>query len=170
MNNSNNSNNSNKKTNNQNIDLLKLFMPLMSKTLHLLGQDLDIETIKNKIYQLVEQTQIQLKLTIFDNYKIQIQNSSNSSSNSNSNDISNNKNIQLIKNAQFAVYAWIDEKILTSDLADALQWSNCSLQNTYFNTAEAGYLFYKNLDDILTNFFDLSNTNITDLIIIIIII
>ena len=162
MNNSNNSNNSNKKTNNNNIDLLKLFMPLMSKTLHLLGQDLDIETIKNKIYQLVEQTQIQLKLTIFDNYKIQIQNSSNS--NSNSNDISNNKNIQLIKNAQFAVYAWIDEKILTSDLADALQWSNCSLQNTYFNTSEAGYLFYKNLDDILTNFFDLSNTNITDLI------
>ena len=76
----NNSNNSNKKTNNKNIDLLKLFMPLMSKTLHLLGQDLDIETIKNKIYQLVEQTQIQLKLTIFDNYKIQIQNSSNSNS------------------------------------------------------------------------------------------
>ena len=33
MNNSNNSNNSNKKTNNKNIDLLKLFMPLMSKTL-----------------------------------------------------------------------------------------------------------------------------------------
>ena len=44
----NNSNNSNKKTNNKNIDLLKLFMPLMSKTLHLLGQDLDTETIKIK--------------------------------------------------------------------------------------------------------------------------
>ena len=29
---------------------------------------------------------------------------------------------------------------------------------------QEGYLFYKNLDDILTNFFDLSNTNIADLI------
>lgn len=142
-------NNTNKENNN--IDLQNLFMPLMSQTLHLLGQNSDIETIKTNIYQLVEQTQIKLKLTAFDNPKIQTPNN-------------NNKSFQLIKKAQFAIFAWIDEKILTSGLENALLWNNYSLQNTYFNTSEAGYLFYKNLDDILTTFFDIANTNINDLI------
>lgn len=135
--------------NSTNIDLLNFFIPLMSETLHLLGQNLDIETIKSKIYQLVEQNQIELNLKIFDN-------------NININDNSNDKNIQLIKKAQFAVYAWVDEKILTSELDGALTWSNYALQNTYFKTSEAGYLFYKNLDDILSEFFNISDSIIAE--------
>lgn len=144
----------NSKNNKNNIDLLNFFIPVMSETLHLLGQNLDIETIKSKLYQLVEQKQVELNLTIFDAYQSQDKNAD-----ANVND----KNIQLIKKAQFAVFAWVDEKILTSELNDALKWSNYALQNTYFKTSEAGYLFYKNLDDILNDFFDISNTIITDI-------
>lgn len=51
--------------------------------------------------------------------------------------------------ARFAVAAWADEQMLSSPRADAASWAGMSLQFRYFKTAEAGRLFYQNLEKCL---------------------
>ena len=50
---------------------------------------------------------------------------------------------------RFAVYAWIDERMLGSDRPDAFSWVGHSLQARYFRTTEGGRLFYEHLSSVL---------------------
>jgi type VI secretion system protein ImpK len=48
--------------------------------------------------------------------------------------------------ARFAVFAWIDETILSSDWQGRSQWQREQLQRQYFHTADAGELFFERLN------------------------
>jgi len=50
--------------------------------------------------------------------------------------------------ARFAVFAWIDEAILGSDWQEKKTWQHEQLQRRYYQTADAGELFYKYLNSI----------------------
>jgi len=50
--------------------------------------------------------------------------------------------------ARFAVFAWIDEAILRSDWEGKSTWQYEQLQRRYYQTANAGELFFKNLNSI----------------------
>ncbi|MBR4741717.1 MAG: DotU family type IV/VI secretion system protein, partial [Desulfovibrio sp.] len=54
-----------------------------------------------------------------------------------------------LDDARFAVYAWVDEKLLNADRADASAWLPLSLQYHYFSTAEAGAQFFCRLNKLL---------------------
>lgn len=51
-----------------------------------------------------------------------------------------------LEQARFAVFAWADEQMMSSPRADASSWAAMSLQYRYFGTAEAGRLFYQELE------------------------
>ena len=55
----------------------------------------------------------------------------------------------LIDDARFAVYAWVDEKLLHAERPDALGWVPLSLQCHYYSTTEAGRLFFTRLNALL---------------------
>jgi len=48
--------------------------------------------------------------------------------------------------ARFAIFAWIDEAILSSPWNDKDQWQRQQLQRTYFQTADAGEMFFERLN------------------------
>jgi type VI secretion system protein ImpK len=48
--------------------------------------------------------------------------------------------------ARFAIFAWIDEVILGSRWNDKDQWQRKQLQRTYFQTADAGEVFFERLN------------------------
>jgi type VI secretion system protein ImpK len=50
---------------------------------------------------------------------------------------------------RLAVYAWVDEILLTAPRPDAAGWVAQSLQHAYFQTSEAGYLFFIRLENLL---------------------
>jgi type VI secretion system protein ImpK len=50
--------------------------------------------------------------------------------------------------ARFAVFAWIDEAILSSSWNQRLRWQGERLQRLYFQTADAGELFFERLNTI----------------------
>ncbi len=50
--------------------------------------------------------------------------------------------------ARFAVFAWIDEAILKSDWEGKSTWQFEQLQRKFYQTANAGELFFKNLNSI----------------------
>ncbi|GAB6909184.1 Type VI secretion system inner membrane protein TssL [Desulfosarcina cetonica] len=50
--------------------------------------------------------------------------------------------------ARFAVFAWIDETILFADWAGKNQWLREPLQRRYYNTADAGKIFFERLNTI----------------------
>lgn len=50
--------------------------------------------------------------------------------------------------ARFAVFAWIDEMILNSSWNQKNRWQGEQLQLLYYNTAEAGELFFERLSAI----------------------
>lgn len=50
--------------------------------------------------------------------------------------------------ARFAVFAWVDEVILSSQWEGRLQWQREQLQRQYFQTADAGELFFERLNTI----------------------
>ncbi len=50
--------------------------------------------------------------------------------------------------ARFAVFAWIDEAIMGSDWPGRSQWQRRSLQRTYYQTADAGELFFDRLNTL----------------------
>lgn len=50
--------------------------------------------------------------------------------------------------AQFAVFAWIDETILNSSWQEKNRWQSEQLQRTYFQTADAGELFFDKLNTL----------------------
>lgn len=54
-----------------------------------------------------------------------------------------------LEQARFAVAAWADEQMLGSPRADAAAWAASSLQYRYFETVEAGRLFYQELEKCL---------------------
>lgn len=54
-----------------------------------------------------------------------------------------------LEQARFAVAAWADEQMLASARQDAAAWAAVSLQYRYFSTAEAGRLFYQELEKCL---------------------
>ena len=54
-----------------------------------------------------------------------------------------------LEQARFAVVAWADERMLASARSDAAAWAAVSLQYRYFSTAEAGRLFYQELEKCL---------------------
>ncbi len=50
--------------------------------------------------------------------------------------------------ARFAVFAWIDEAIMGSDWPGRSQWQRQSLQRVYYQTADAGELFFERLNTL----------------------
>lgn len=50
--------------------------------------------------------------------------------------------------ARFAVFAWVDETILSSQWAGRQQWQREQLQRQYYQTADAGELFFERLNAI----------------------
>ena len=54
-----------------------------------------------------------------------------------------------LEQARFAVAAWADEQMLCSPREGAAAWAAMSLQYRYFETAEAGRLFYQELEKCL---------------------
>lgn len=50
--------------------------------------------------------------------------------------------------ARFAVFAWVDETILSSSWEGRKQWQREQLQRLYFQTADAGELFFERLNTI----------------------
>ncbi|MBO7385913.1 MAG: DotU family type IV/VI secretion system protein [Clostridia bacterium] len=57
-----------------------------------------------------------------------------------------------LEEARFAVYAWVDEKLLNARRPDAGSWMPLSLQCRYFSTTEAGQLFFSRLGGLLKAF------------------
>jgi type VI secretion system protein ImpK len=50
--------------------------------------------------------------------------------------------------ARFAVFAWIDERLLSSQWEGRTNWVREQLQRRYYQTADAGELFFKKLNSI----------------------
>ncbi len=50
--------------------------------------------------------------------------------------------------ARFAVFAWVDETILSSQWQGRQQWQHEQLQRQYYQTTDAGELFYERLNNI----------------------
>ncbi|MBI5895475.1 MAG: DotU family type IV/VI secretion system protein [Desulfobacterales bacterium] len=50
--------------------------------------------------------------------------------------------------ARFAVFAWVDETILASQWEGRVQWQREQLQRQYYQTADAGELFFERLNTI----------------------
>jgi type VI secretion system protein ImpK len=50
--------------------------------------------------------------------------------------------------ARFAVFAWVDETILSSPWEGRKQWQREQLQRHYFQTADAGELFFERLNSV----------------------
>jgi len=50
--------------------------------------------------------------------------------------------------ARFAVFAWVDEMVLSSDWSHKNQWQSEQLQRTYFQTTDAGELFFERLNTL----------------------
>lgn len=50
--------------------------------------------------------------------------------------------------ARFAICAWIDEAILSSQWDDKLLWQKQQLQRVYYNTTDAGELFFDKLNNL----------------------
>jgi len=48
--------------------------------------------------------------------------------------------------ARFAVFAWVDEMILSSQWAERNRWQGEQLQRIYYQTADAGELFFERLN------------------------
>ena len=54
---------------------------------------------------------------------------------------------RLLDNARFAVTAWLDEVVMNMKGVDPLQWSSELLQKRYYDTTQAGELFYTKLEN-----------------------
>jgi type VI protein secretion system component VasF len=54
-----------------------------------------------------------------------------------------------LEHCRLAVYAWVDETLLTAPRPDAAAWVAQSLQHAYFQTSEAGRLFFTQLENLL---------------------
>jgi type VI secretion system protein ImpK len=52
------------------------------------------------------------------------------------------------QSALFAVVAWIDEAVMTSNWAGTARWKKELLQQAFFSTARAGVEFFKRMDEI----------------------
>ncbi len=50
--------------------------------------------------------------------------------------------------ARFAVFAWIDEVVLSSNWSERGKWQGEQLQRTYYQTTEAGELFFDRLNQL----------------------
>ena len=50
--------------------------------------------------------------------------------------------------ARFAVFAWVDEAIMSSNWPGRQQWQREQLQRVYYQTADAGELFFERLNTI----------------------
>ncbi|MEA1968345.1 MAG: DotU family type IV/VI secretion system protein [Thermodesulfobacteriota bacterium] len=53
-----------------------------------------------------------------------------------------------IDKALFPVFAWIDESLLETSWDHKQEWIKNSLQKVYFNTTNAGEIFFKNLEKL----------------------
>ncbi|MDR0578067.1 MAG: DotU family type IV/VI secretion system protein [Candidatus Accumulibacter sp.] len=54
-----------------------------------------------------------------------------------------------LAHCRLAVYAWVDEILLTAPRPDAAAWVAQSLQHAYFQTSEAGLLFFERMENLL---------------------
>jgi type VI secretion system protein ImpK len=61
---------------------------------------------------------------------------------------SNNINREDYNLASFAVFAWVDETVLSSTWDGRQQWQREQLQRVYFQTADAGELFFERLNSV----------------------
>ena len=50
--------------------------------------------------------------------------------------------------ARFSVVAWVDETLLSSEWQDKDKWQKESLQRLYYQTADAGEIFFDRLNGI----------------------
>ena len=113
--------------------LTERFAPLMAQALHCAesaeGLALSLDEIQKRLLSLAEEERSQIwegKSILHDD--------------SAKNDLDD---------ARFAVYAWVDEKMLNAQRADASAWMPLSLQCHYFSTTEAGQQFFARLTVLL---------------------
>ncbi|MBQ7738955.1 MAG: DotU family type IV/VI secretion system protein [Desulfovibrionaceae bacterium] len=117
------------------MDLIERFAPLMAEALHCAGcteGELSLEEINAQITSLAEKERHQ---------PIPVNNALP--------DIKSDLSSEM-EDARFAVYAFVDEKILNSERMDASDWMSKSLQCHYFKTTAAGKLFFERLNNLLT--------------------
>ena len=113
--------------------LTERFAPLMAQALHCAesaeGLALSLDEIQRRLLSLAEEERGQIweeKSILYD-------------------DSAKNN----LDDARFAVYAWVDEKMLNAQRADASAWMPLSLQYHYFSTTEAGQQFFARLTILL---------------------
>ncbi|MDR1463053.1 MAG: DotU family type IV/VI secretion system protein [Azoarcus sp.] len=58
---------------------------------------------------------------------------------------------------RLAVYAWVDETLLNAARPDAAAWTAMSLQHAFFQTSEAGTLFFTHLGELLDRLLPLAD-------------
>jgi hypothetical protein len=58
---------------------------------------------------------------------------------------------------RLAAYAWVDETLLNAARPDAAAWTAMSLQHAFFQTSEAGTLFFTHLDELLDRLLPLAD-------------
>lgn len=113
------------------MEIINRFLPLMSTGLHYAdtpeGQKTPLEEIQSALLLLAEEERKGEK----------------------SSPLSDKIELRKEELARFAVYAWIDEKILTCGRSDATAWLPLSLQCYFFSTTEGGREFYRLFQSIL---------------------
>jgi type VI protein secretion system component VasF len=110
--------------------MLKRFFPLMSEALHygrLSTNDEPLAELGRKLSMLAEEERAQLAPFANDDMDRPVD----------------------LTHCRLAVYAWVDETLLTAPRPDAVAWVAQSLQHTYFQTSEAGCLFFTRLENLL---------------------
>ena len=120
------------------MDLLERFAPLMAQTLHFAGTEeglaLPLEDIQSQLIALADEERALPDQTSAETLEAMSEKRKN--------------DLDL---ARFAVYAFVDEKMLNAPRMDAAAWTPLSLQCRYFHTSEAGQLYFQKLDDLLFN-------------------
>ena len=118
------------------MDLIARFAPLMAEALHYaeLSSDplLPLEEIQARLISLADLERSQPMLTREGGLENMTED-----------------RLRQLEDARFAVYAFVDEKLLNAHRPDAGCWMPLSLQCHYFATTEAGWQFFTKLDDLL---------------------
>lgn len=113
-------------------DICERFAPLMAETLHYAGSqeglEKPLEEVRARLFDLAEQER-SVSEGCFQGQSAPLR--------------------RDLEQARFAVAAWVDEQMMSSARPDAAMWAALTLQFRYFSTAEAGRLFYQELEKCL---------------------
>lgn len=116
------------------METLDRFKPLMSEALHCAsgpeGPSLPLEEVQARLVRLADEERA-IPLTAADV------------------GVAPAKGRGRLERRRFAVYAWVDEKMLNAPRPDAPAWMGLGLQSRYFGTTEGGHIFFAHLEEIL---------------------